>query len=590
MLKGIRFSFRRFWRNRVKQPLVNKSNLLAIVILVIVFKMTPWPIPNILGIHGPEAAINILTIIASVSGSILGIVVAISLVAFGLQQKVYVSYATMEFFQGNNLKRLFFLYIATIIVSLIAIGGIDDVLYLDYFNLTYLSIFLFIASITFLYPFTKSILSGATSKHKISDIANRIDYGSIQELSYTQSLGLANVPISVLENNPIFRLTEIATRAISHEDRLLSEFVIEAVAKRLMDLVESRRGDPQGIRDTLNAFLIFFKKSSSKAINTGQEFIIGKVLQLYGQVYEKSAKEQIPYHAFIEWDRSLDFIVHDCITNDLNDAAIRGLWTIERAFEWNFDYNMPQEDDIWEFRYDKYGDKGAGPPGEDSDNALQWSYVSTDFITAIGRLCEWSIKAKNETVARTCLYCLTTMIDKVIDSDCGELQKDRIILWGEYYRKDNIEKGMNLDQDGVETYLQSYRVHQYNRYIEKRPAYANIYLGNYADLLIKAAEINRLDYLTLNEMGTIARSSIHDVDKSDTHANAVIFICDQFDKIGSIIEKNKFQEGDVIYTQLFKQVQSFDIWMKKDKQKNTKVQNKIDASIKYFAAGIKQLN
>ena len=154
--------------------------------------------PDFLGINGSRPAINLLSIIATVSGSILGIVVAISLVAFGLLQKVYVSYATTEFFQDKKLKQLFLWYISTIIVSLVAIGGIDSVFGPESHNLTYLSIILFVISITFLYPFSKSILSGAASQGKINEIASRIDYTSIHDLRYTQPLGLANVTISVL--------------------------------------------------------------------------------------------------------------------------------------------------------------------------------------------------------------------------------------------------------------------------------------------------------------------------------------------------------------------------------------------------------
>lgn len=311
---------------------------------------------------------------------------------------------------------------------------------------------------------------------------------------------------------------------------------------------------------------------------------------MYSDVYEKAARDQIPYHAFIEWDRSLDFIVLDCITNNLNDAAIRGLWTIENAFEWNFEHNMPAEDEIWEFRHDKYGKEAAGPPGTTTDQSLQWHYVSTELISSIGRLGTISVKNENDTVASTCLYCLSIIIDKVIKSECGELQKDRIISWCEYFRKTIAEAGIDSRRDSGRTYLNSYDGHHFNRYIEERPHYAKTYLNNFAQQLRKAAGLRILDYMVINEMGFIARSSIHDVDNSPPHADTVTFICDLFDELRSIIEENYLQEESVIYRTLFQQVQGFGNWMAKDNQKNTIVQKKINSTIANFSAGLKQLD
>ena len=97
-------------------------------------------LPNILKVNSATTVIAVLSTMAGVLAAILGILIAILMVAFELFRKTYVSYASKEFFQSLPLKRLFVLFISTIIIAILSIADIKYPMSTSNLNLFYLNV------------------------------------------------------------------------------------------------------------------------------------------------------------------------------------------------------------------------------------------------------------------------------------------------------------------------------------------------------------------------------------------------------------------------------------------------------------------
>ena len=129
------------WRTLVKAWL--KDNF-AVVTIWVLF-LLPWIIlPNLganVSIKNGDAVSAVLSRIVGALASILGIVVAILLVAFDIIRKTYAFYAVKEFFEDKYLRRLFAIFVSTILISTYALFTMEKIPTARNVVLSYLSSF-----------------------------------------------------------------------------------------------------------------------------------------------------------------------------------------------------------------------------------------------------------------------------------------------------------------------------------------------------------------------------------------------------------------------------------------------------------------
>src|SRR6056297_1605525 len=139
---------------------------ITIFILFLNSTLNYFIFPNFLNIDftNQTLIIELFSNISIILASIFGMVIAIFLVSFQIFKKNYVSYSVRDFFKDANISLLFVIYLSTILIS----------------NLFYLSFFLFVISILFLYFIIKSILTSRYSNNKVKEVISRLNYDNIK--------------------------------------------------------------------------------------------------------------------------------------------------------------------------------------------------------------------------------------------------------------------------------------------------------------------------------------------------------------------------------------------------------------------------
>lgn len=164
---------------KIKSAIIRSASTYRIgiflVILYLLLSFSKIKIPNMLGISNIQIATTILSTIVGSLASILGILIAVILVAFEIFRESYDVYAFKTFFKDEKLKELIILYIFTIIASLITLSTLSEPLTSRNINLIYASLFLFIISLVILFPYSRIIISSIKSKEKIKELVNQIN-------------------------------------------------------------------------------------------------------------------------------------------------------------------------------------------------------------------------------------------------------------------------------------------------------------------------------------------------------------------------------------------------------------------------------
>lgn len=553
--------------NNIKLP----SGIFFIFLMIWFFKPG---LPNFLGIQNTSTAITLLAVIVGALASILGIIIAVILVAFEILRKTYTTYAFKSFFHNERLRELFYLYISTIIFSTLTIASVSEPLDFHKIGLVYFSLFFFIVSVAILFPYSKRIIASAQSKEGIQELVNQIDHSAISSFSYFRVGVPPSAYISVIEDNPIFILSEVAIRTLKDDDRLTPKLVLVESTNRLLKMLDT----PTDRRMTINAYLVIFRNTARQAIQSRQEGTLRTILDCVETIHSCCAEKQIPWHEVIELDETLNSILEESIKTGLDETGRAGLYTIERILEEHLDKNVPKESEIWTLHI---GSSKKIPVDHDKSN--QWRHVSTGYIEMISSLVEKSIALKRGHVVGGGLTSLMSITSAVIDSKLGDLQKALIIWWSCYYAKTLILKCVDEGIYKEVTVLSPFNSSTINHALGKKVEYSRKLLLQFSELLFQLAQRNSLDPFILNELGTVGRGAVRKLGEDKIYKETLIFVSDVFSKLREIIEAAGLsEENKGIYLELHSQTESLRKWMQQHKKKDQEVENTINDVLSKF--------
>lgn len=545
----------------------------------------PTFLPNVLEIRNVSAGIIALSTIIGSLAAILGIIIAIMLVAFEILRKIYFTYAFKSFFQDKHLKKLFFIYIFTIIVSILTLVSLSDPLSSRDVDLIYFSLLLFVGSLLILFPYSQKIISSTQSKKRIEDLVERIDDEEIvlfrlqNHLMLTPVLdygdGDYDVVTPPIEKNPIYILREVAIRSLKDDDQIIPRFILAESTKKLLTVLKNVENYDKS-RETINVFLSIIKNTASQAIKSRQEVMLHAILEAIEGIHSFCAENKLPWYVVIELNDALIEINEEMMKSDLINVSPRGLHTIERIMKEHLEKNIPLEDEIW--LLSAMDDKKVQ---QDTNKDVQWQEVSDSYIRMVLNLTETAIELQKSEVVNTGLFVLDNIASVVIDMNLGDRQKTWIIRWCYYYVKELILKCVKegLYRKGT------VRPHFFamDKALEKKARYSNIPLITFSDILIQLAQKKSLDSFILNDLGTLGRGSIGKIGEDAIYKDSVLFIVKVFDKIKKIAEKDLNEENKQIYVEIHTQLDSFRRWIENSEKKDSDVEIALNDVINSFS-------
>lgn len=559
----------------IKFLLINNLPLISILILTIILISIPFQLPNILDISNHNSAISLLSSIIGALSSILSIIIAIILVSYQLQKNIYSSYAYQHLFESSIVKHSILFYTYTIIISIICMSNIDNPLSKNNINIIYLAILLFLISIVLLFPFAKYIIFSSFSKNKILKLIERINSNDIYYLQYNNEFNADHV--NFIENNPIYLLSDISVKSIQENDRLLSRLILHESTNKLLNILEHSKGKHEK-RNIINVFSIIIYNSFKAAINFKSHIgIFYEIFKSLENIHLFCSKNKVEWHEVIELNEMLESISHEIIKSNNNEISRYSFYTINRIFISHLQNNLPNEKDIWELHINEPGFKST----HNVDASLQWSHVRDEYIRMIYKLSETAILGNNEKLFNTSLFMYKDIISNILRSKLGLKQIKYLSSNVVYYCiKTIIEaKKHNINITYLSLPIDSFTIIDS---IKNDNEISKFHLIKLSEIIIILTQNEIYDIHIHNELGTIGRSCIENINSDKIYLQMVFFILDVFNQLRILLEKNISTESKKSLIEIFKQVSSFDAWKKSKKLRNKKFSYKLNKILNDF--------
>lgn len=504
----------------------------------------------------PASLVAVLTTIAEALASLVGIVIAVILVALELFQATFSTTAVREVFRTPTFRRLLTLYLYTIGLALGVTLFVGDSVSPTVIALSYLVGALTAACLLVLYPALKRILS-----------ATRVSYARLQELAATidgpelgHRFGLIHArDLERLEGDPAYLLSEIAIRSIARGDRVAPRMVIGVVTDRLLHILknDAPNSQPERLRDRLQSFLPIYRSVGSAAVSQDDELTLKWLYRSAELIHQLAAELKLPWHVLVEFDEWLQAIAVASAERGLDDTTRVAAWAVSNILEAQLRHNVPDEKDVWDLSRND-GDQLREP---DYDKANQWSTVSERYISILVRLIEALLEHDHIELATMGLMRLAGVMDTVHRlENLGPSQKDRII------RRSLLEAEMLVVDKSkhlpLRTLLALYPFSslRLKKWLDDDTLYAKLAILVLCRTLLRLGEQKRLDGYALNELGTLARGSIERIDDAPRFGEAVVLACDTFQRMSELYGQPASVSDVQVIRDVEEQLKSLENW------------------------------
>ena len=261
---------------------------IMIIFLFLGAIFSPYTLPNFLNIdfNNYDLTTKLFSNISVILASIFGIIIAIFLVSFQIFNIKYVSYSIKDFFKDANIILLFITYLSSILISYISLTFIRQNYYSNKIvNLYYLSFFLFLICISFLYFFIKLILTSNYSNNKTEEVISYLKYNNILDYSkkYSSDLLLRKDYFNK-DKNPHLFLEEMFVNAVKRKDGLAIITFYRKLRIKIFDLLEKSK-NPEEIERIFKFFKGIYVNTAQVAIKEYENSILLAVLDSLFPIY-----------------------------------------------------------------------------------------------------------------------------------------------------------------------------------------------------------------------------------------------------------------------------------------------------------------
>jgi len=552
------------------------------IIIVIAIALTIFyliPIPNFIQIDS-ETGSNILTIVIGSLASILGVLIAIVLVAFNIMRKYYNAYAFKTFFKDRNLNSLVTIYVTTIILSFLTLIFISEV------NTTLFKLFiscvgLFIISMIILFPLSQRIINSTQSKERISDIVEKINPDTIKVLIYGKEI-MPSYDLKDIDENPMFVLNDLAIRTLNDNDLLTSIVILEEIEKKLFaTLSEIIKNNPQKdsenskqeLRETINVFLIIVKTIAYHAIELQQEGVLRNVIVFIESLHDFRAKNQVAWYDVIELNYFIGNLLELFLDSKLEYICRMGIQMNARIMINYIKFKLPKEEEIFDLVYNK--DKKLKHEDFKTDYSLEWHHISMEYTKIISQITKNAVKLHKDEIVDAGMNSLVNIISEIIPMDIGDNQKLQLVrrtCWEIH----ELTKLRSNEGVGSNFYVHTLKI-ELKKGIKLGEELFKQLMFTYTFVHIILAKNKGLDWFDITQLRVAGEELKHCPSQSPLCKKSLICIVKLFDKLREIFEDD-IEKNQLAYITLFEQVNLIKDWAI-----NSELEMRIDKLISNFS-------
>jgi hypothetical protein len=481
-------------------------------------------------VDAPNSLITLLGAAAAVLASIIAIAVAVALVALEILRGTYAGGALREVFRDATLRHLITLYFFTIVLALGLAGSVGSVITPRQIALSYWVGVLLVICLVVLYPSVKRILSSTrVSGRRVTQLLASISLEAAIEISHPSGRRPSEV-LRGLEEHPLFVLSEVALRSISAGDRITPRLIIFETGSRLVALMQEvhQRGDYE-MRELINGFVGLFRTVVRVALKHRDEIALGSVIATIATIHEAAATLKLPYHHLIEMDEFLRDLSVACAEEGLEQSSRSTFWSVREILLAHLTHNVPPEPEIWTLHLN---DRNAVEGDKDHSKSLQWDNVKRTYIDIAVRATAAASRGGRTALTSTGLITLGHIMEDVAKlATLGPKQKTRIISECLYHAEELICKSPLKDEQFLLLY--PFEMISLSGWLEEDQPWSRVALIRLCSTLVRLAESKRLGRYPVNELAAMARGYIRQAAQEPRFAEAVVLICDTFERIAT---------------------------------------------------------
>lgn len=566
---------------------VNIFNFKIIILLLAIFFLFILPIniniPNFLEISESRASDLLIVIVGSLA-SILGVLVAVIIVAFNILRKSYNVYAFRTFFKDKKLSEFITFYLLTITIAYLTLICITNPLKPQIINLIYFSIFLFIISLWILFPYSNIIISSTQSKENIKKIVNKININVAQVYNFGEEV-MPSFSIVNIEENPIFVLNELGTRTLKDNDWLTSIYILQESEEKLFYLLDdhlkkngtTNQKTNQERRNIINLFLLIVKPITYQAIKMQDEGVLRDVLGFVERLHYFCSQNRMSWYEVIELNYFIQKLLKETLTANLDNITYMGIIMAKRIMKTHLKYNVPIEDEIDKLYYWKYDEDTSEINVQNSNH---WEEVNTEYVKIISETSKKAIELGNGEIVDKGISNLLNLVIEVLELPLGNFQKYDVIRNCCWNINDIIRVNANAKIDGDNFYLSNFHI-GIKSAIKSTEAILKTLLFSYADTLITLAKNGVLNFFELNELGAISRGFARKINENELYKKSIIFNINLFDKLREVFE-DEIDDNQTNYIEIYKQVISIRDWIKRENGGDNEIDDVIENVLSNF--------
>lgn len=530
-------------------------------------------LPNLLNLGDPVFANTQLTSIATILASILGIVIAVLVIALEALKRTYAYHGISTVLGNRLLLVLVSLYGTTSAASVFVAGMLSSPLNPVDISLAHLIFGLFVAALGMLFPACWSIVRQAHSPRLMRALVDRIDHKAIREMD--PAYGVPEHRLSTA-TNPIYVIGQGLARLIRDDDRVSARSALLGMTGRLVDLLQNTNEK----RRTITAVLSVYMKAARGAIEKQDEGILYDLFDCLAIIHHECARSRASWDQLVELNRVLELVLEECTESGPERAAEFGVYKIGEIMREHLKANSPAEDDIWYFRQELPDDTSDG-----YKRALHWNQISRDYLAMIVSVVDVAIKRGKGVVVDTGIRCLIEAASAAaMLGNLGDRQKEEIVRIAYYHVRDlgirsldeGLYKGIRLDF--------SLGFFIIGSMLEKDAPCAIRALLEFGQLLVETAKRDALGPLALNDLGAMARGATRRVGASNMNRSAVRFCVDVFDQIRSLLEEHALGRRSRDYVECWSQVESIRKWLAKTGEAGSELMDRCSRVLKGFTS------
>jgi hypothetical protein len=491
---------------------------------------------------------NFYSLIISTTASMIGITIAVVLLAFQLIKKI-----SWRNIKENALYDRRFLAFLNLAVFLIVFSTIAHIQSPDFHSVRALShgyflLILFLLFIIATFPLLFVILK---SRDNIEGVLTVIEGLAIKDFDELGRATYSNDNQLVTEHRkPLFKVQHEIVYALRNTDDIDLSLIMQRLTERALTLIGEGKNQ-EDAESILIGLTGVWQYAQPEALRVGFHLYYTQVWNSIDKLYQHASNRRIALLHFQPLPIYIYNYINFLSNNRLSDALRLGNETIVKSFTLNLIQNCPPEGEL----SDLFRLFGLPQPDYQDDKEMQWDQIE-DLLHRFFQILDASIKMLDTELYKTVIkegqflfkFVMRNLSEEQYKEGYLEMNIVRQILW-------MAERALDAGLFSNTMDIYPFSGADVAKIIMKKRVYVKYILGTLSDFLIRSQRKGCLDEIeTLNKFGSIPRHTAKAYNENPVAQKATRFVFETLKAIKKEIEISTLSSQYRVYREVKSQM------------------------------------